>query len=74
MEKSVQFQFTELEAGQVMDALSIRAEAYERTAAYLKGKNKGEDFVIEEVKNADEATKIAKFYRRILVSMRSQMP
>ena len=73
MKKEVQLRLSDIEAGQVMDGLEMRAEAYERTAAYLSGHDSGEFFVIEEANDADEAVKIGQFYRRILEKMNRQL-
>lgn len=68
-----------LDLGQALDALDTRAEAYERTAAYLKAEEEGEGydmgddfFVIEEVSDSDEARAIAKHFRHIQHSLERQ--
>lgn len=74
MGKLVQFRLTEIEAGQVLDGLEMRAEAYEKTATYLSGGGEtGEHFILEEVSDTEEARKIAEFYRKIIASMKSQL-
>lgn len=65
---------------QVLDALESRAEAYERTAALIKGEYKisEEDafdsfFVPEECKDAAEAEEIARHFRDIYRTLESQI-
>jgi hypothetical protein len=66
--KLVPLVLDELDLGQAMDGIEIRAEAYERTAAYLDGDEEDDaddPFIIEEVNDADEARAIAEHYRHI---------
>lgn len=68
-----------LDLGQALDALDTRAEAYERTADYLKAEEEGDGydmadafFVIEEVRDSDEALAIAKHFSHIQHSLEEQ--
>ena len=60
--------------GQLLDGLEIRAEAWEKTAEYLRtGKfPAGEYFLIEECNGAEEAEQIAEHYRLISRNIREQ--
>lgn len=68
----------ELEAndvGQALDGLEQRAEAWERTAKYLRTEAMpdGEFFVIEECSDAAEADAIAAHYRKIIRTIEAQL-
>lgn len=55
------------DVGWAIDAMQIRAEAYERTADYLKTHRfEEEPFEIEEVSDENEARAIAKSYREAI--------
>ncbi|MCC7477015.1 hypothetical protein IT575_01035 [bacterium] len=79
--QTVPLQLDPLDLGQTLDALDSRAAAYEKTAAYLDGDGEAgwdidaEDgglFVIEEVRDADEARAIASHFRAIEASLQAQ--
>jgi hypothetical protein len=73
--KLVPLLLDEHDLGQAIDGISIRAEAYERTAAYLEGEEEDDPldpFIIEEVNNSSEARGIAEHYRRIEAELRRQ--
>ena len=61
--------------GQLLDGLQMRAESWERTAAYLRteGTPEGEFFLVEECSKPEEADDIAAHYRSIIAKIRSQM-
>lgn len=68
----------ELEAndvGQALDGLEQRAEAWERTAEYLRTEAlpDGELFVIEECSDPNEADSIAAHYRKIIRTIEAQL-
>lgn len=73
--KTYTIEFGASEIGQVLDGLEIRAQAWEKTAIYLRtGKSPdNEMFVIEECKGPEEAEQIAGCYRSIIQSICSQM-
>lgn len=67
---------------QILDALGSRAEAYERTAASLRGDSPaasaGMDaldafFVPEECRDDEEADEIARHFRDIIVTIERQL-
>ncbi len=77
--KMVPIVLDELDLGQAMGGIEIRAEAYERTAEYLDSESAGDDFdygddpfIIEEVTDAYEARAIAEHYRHIHAELERQ--
>jgi hypothetical protein len=59
---------------QILDALTSRAEAYERTMSYLKGEISNDcDFVIEECRDENEAAEITKHFRDIQHNSETQI-
>ena len=75
MRKSYTIELDSLDLGQLLDGLDIRAEAWEKTASYLRtGTVPGDDFFIaEECSKPQEADDIAKHYRSITDKIRQQM-
>jgi len=65
----------DLELGQTLDGLEMRAESWERTADYLRTKKMpdGEFFIVEECSKPEEADGIADHYRAIIRKIRNQM-
>lgn len=73
MSKMIHIELSDLDLGQTLDALDTRAEAYEKTAAYLDGEVlEDEFFLIEEVSDSDEARQIAEHFRGIIGKIREQ--
>lgn len=74
---SVNYQITldDLEIGQILDGLEIRAESWERTAEFLRTEKMSTDelFVVEECSKPEEADGIAESYRAIIAKIRSQI-
>lgn len=60
---------------QIIDALDSRAESYEYTARHLAGTQETNDVfcVPEECTSAEEAAGIAKHFRDVCISIRSQI-
>jgi hypothetical protein len=58
--------------GQILDALEVRREAWEKTSAYFRGDLDDPFFPIEECSDGDEADEIAAFYCRIESELREQ--
>jgi len=75
MAKIYTIQLHEIDLGQVLDGLEIRAQSWERTAAFLRteGMPADELFIIEECSTPQEAERIAKHYRLIISEIRRQM-
>lgn len=75
MRTEISITLTQNEIGQVLDGLEVRADAWEKTAAYLQpdGVPEDQDFVIEECSSADEAEAIANQYRLIMRKIKSQL-
>ena len=75
MGKDCRITLSENELGQVLDGLEVRADAWEKTAVYLRsdGVPEDADFVIEECSSADEAGAIANQYRLIMRKITSQL-
>lgn len=61
MATTYHFQLDALDIGQVLDGLESRAEAWEKTAAYLRTEDNADDefFLIEECSDPEEAGQIA---------------
>ena len=60
---------------QILDGLSSRVEAWEKTAEMLRDSDILDDFFIaEECSDPDEADKIAEHYRSIIRKLESQLP
>ena len=61
-------------AGQMLDGIRCREEAYRQTAEYLNsGKLADPYFVCEEVKDAEEARNLAATYQEIIESLEQQL-
>lgn len=75
MGKRYTFTLDALDAGQLLDGLAARAEAWEKTGEYLQNGSVADDafFVIEECSDAEEAEHIARHYRSIIGKIRHQM-
>ena len=69
-----QISLDDLEVGQIIDGLEVRAESWERTAEYLRTQKMpgGEFFVVEECSKPEEADAIANTYRSIIAKIRGQ--
>ena len=62
------------DAGQLLDGLRLREEAWGKTADYLRdGYFRDEPFVCEDCSDWDEAIAIAAHYRRIIESIERQV-
>lgn len=60
--------------GQLLDGLRCRSEAWHGTAQYLKSsETPRDDFIIEECRDAEEASSIAAHYDRIIATIESQI-
>lgn len=75
MAKTYHIELDELDLGQALDGLEVRAESWERTADYLRTEQmpQGEFFIVEECHEPEEAEGIAKRYRSIITKIRNQM-
>jgi hypothetical protein len=73
----VNYQITldDLEVGQILDALEIRAESWKQTAEYLRTHEMpaGEFYAVEECSKPEEADAIASRYRSIIAKIRGQI-
>lgn len=63
----------ELDLGQVLDALEVRADAWEKTACYHRTGSAPPDFLIEDCSSEEEAERIANNYRSIISKIGKQM-
>ena len=63
----------ELDLGQLLDGLEMRAESWERTAEYLRSGYIDGDYLVEECSKPEEADDIAEHYRSIIRKIQSQM-
>jgi hypothetical protein len=59
--------------GQILDALEVRREAWEKTAAYFRGELKDPYFSIEECTDAEEADQIVAYYLEIEGELGAQL-
>ena len=75
MPTNYQITLDDLEVGQILDGLEIRAESWERTAKYLRTEKMSADefFIVEECSKPEEADGIAEHYRSIIAKIRSQI-
>jgi hypothetical protein len=75
MAKTYRIELNDLDLGQVLDGLEIRAASWERTAEYLRTQTmlEGEIFLIEECSKPEEAEDIAAHYRSIIANIQRQM-
>jgi hypothetical protein len=75
MAKTYRVELNDLDIGQLLDGLRLRAESWERTADYLRTETMpaGEIFIIEECSKPEEADAIAEHYRSIIGTIERQM-
>jgi hypothetical protein len=75
MKKVYTIKLDDFDLGQALDGLSTRAEAWEKTADYMRSGSmpRGEFFLIEECRDAEEADQIAAHYRSIIDKVEKQM-
>ena len=75
MTKLYRIELDTLDLGQVLDGLKLRAEAWERTASFLRtgAMPAGEVFLVEECSKPEEAEGIAAHYRGIIGRIQAQM-
>ena len=62
-----------LMVGQILDALEVRREAWEKTSAWFRGELDDPFFPIEECRDAEEADGIAAYYREIENELMEQL-
>jgi hypothetical protein len=73
MNKMLQILLNNDDLGQLLDGLRCRAEAWQKTAEYLKsGCCSDDSFVCEECSSTHEAKMIAQHYRKIIASIEQQ--
>ena len=73
MGKTVSITLDAADLLQIIDGLSDRADAWERTAAYLQGDDQADAlFIAEECSDSEEAAKIAHHYRDIVSKLEKQ--
>jgi hypothetical protein len=75
MAKNYRIELDDLDLGQLLDGLEIRAESWEKTADFLRigEEPDGEFFLIEECSDEEEADGIAGHFRSIIGEIRKQM-
>jgi len=75
MAQTYRIDLDELDLGQILDGMEIRAESWERTAEYLRTQKMpdGDFFPVEECSKPEEADVIAEHYRSIVGKIRRQM-
>lgn len=72
MDEKIALTLPSLAVGQILDALYQRLESWEYTEEYLKTGYVHEPYCVEECSNADEARKIADYYKIIIQSIERQ--
>ncbi len=72
MSKTYLIRLEENDLGQLLDGLEVRAEAWEKTAAYHRSGESPPDFIVEECNDAGEAERISAHYRSIIAKVREQ--
>lgn len=70
--RKYKIELNDLDLGQVLDGLEVRAHAWEQTANYYRTGESPLDAIIEECRDAEEAEKIAAHYRSIISEIRKQ--
>jgi hypothetical protein len=75
MATTYRIELDDLDLGQTLDGLEMRAESWERTAEYLRSEKipDGGVFIAEECSKPEEADGIAAHYRSIIQRIRSQV-
>ncbi len=73
MSKTYLIRLEENDLDQILDGLEMRADAWERTAAFLRSGYVHGDCVVEECSKPEEADGIAAHYRSLLRTLREQM-
>jgi hypothetical protein len=75
MAKRYTIQLDDLDLFQLLDGLELRAEAWEKTAEYLRTGHVSSDdlFIVEECSKPEEADDIAEHYRSIASTIRKQV-
>jgi hypothetical protein len=72
MKKTYRIELDDLDLGQVLEGLEIRAEAWEKTVNYHRTGESPPDLIVEECNDAEEADRIASHYRSIIAKIRKQ--
>jgi hypothetical protein len=74
MGKKLTIVLQSLDLGQLVEGLQAREEAWRKTADFMEsGYTADDSFVCEECTDADEATRIADYYGRIIRSIEEQV-
>jgi hypothetical protein len=74
MGKSFQIHLESNDLGQLLDGIRARADAWLKTAEYLKGGQVADgSFVCEECSDPQEAKSIAQHYERIITQIEQQI-
>ena len=72
-EKQFTIRLHSFDIGQFLDALRIRATSWRMTAEFIESGYADETFVCEECNNADEASRIAQCYERLITEIERQI-
>ena len=72
MDENIVLTLPALAVGQILDSLYIRLETWEYTEEYLNTGYVHEPYCIEECSHADEARRIADYYKDIIESIEKQ--
>jgi hypothetical protein len=70
--RKFRIELDELDLGQILDGLEVRAEVWEKTAAYYRTGESPSGVLVEECRDAEEAEKIVTHYRSIIAKIREQ--
>ncbi len=72
MRQIYRIELDDRDLGQLLDGLEARAEAWEKTAEYHRAGESPPDFIVEECRDAGEASRIAAHYRSIISKIHKQ--
>jgi hypothetical protein len=75
MPKTFRIELLDRDLYQLLDGLETRAEAWARTAEYLRSERMpgGEVFIIEDANDPEEAEQVVRHYREIIATIRTQI-
>ena len=73
-DKTLTIELSSHDLGQLLDGIRMRAEAWQKTADYLKsGYSSDDSFICEECSGPKEAQRIARHYDKIISEIEKQI-
>jgi hypothetical protein len=73
MAKNYRIELSDLDLGQLLNGLQMRAERWESTAEYLSSGYVADGYIVEECSKPEEADGIAAHYRSIIAKIQTRM-